>query len=221
MSNSKSLMKLKGAATIMAFVISSAAFASEAKITDAEYKAEADKMYSDLMLERVLPRVAFEDGFIVASRSEFSNGKLAVIDYTKHSSEKRFHMFDVKEHSYLGSTYVAHGSESGSSYANEFSNEVGSNKTSLGFYVAHEDYYGKNKHSIRMDGMSIGLNDNARKRAITMHASNYANPEYIKFNKRLGRSDGCFALPQDGIETIINRFKFGGIVYAYHDNKTR
>jgi hypothetical protein len=182
---------------------------------------DAAELYNELKLLNVIPKQAFINGYKMAANSKFSNGILVIIDFTKHSAKKRFFVIDLKERKLSHSTYVSHGLNSGGSYANVFSNELDSNKTSLGFMVTNETYFGKNGFSLRLDGMIKGLNDNLRRRHIVIHSSAYANQDFIEVNHRLGRSNGCFAIPEDVAGEIIKMIKGGAIVYSYHDGVIR
>lgn len=64
-----------------------------------------------------------------------SKSILTLIDFTKSSTEKRLFVFDMEQKKMLYSSVVSHGKNSGENYATSFSNEVGSYKSSLGFYL--------------------------------------------------------------------------------------
>lgn len=198
-------------------VVTKKPIAQQIKHTD----EDALKLFNELKLANVLSEQAFVNGYKMAMNSKFSNRILVVLDFTKHSAKKRLFVFDLDKREFLYSTFVSHGMNSGGSYANEFSNEPNSNKTSLGYMVTNETYYGKNGFSLRLDGMIKGLNDNLRKRHIVIHSSKYANPEFIEINHRLGRSNGCFAIPEKIAPELINKIKGGAIVYSYHDGVRR
>lgn len=110
---------------------------------------------------------------------------------------------------------VSHGKNSGNLYAKTFSNRVNSRQTSLGIYRAAETYHGKHGYSLRLDGLSEGLNDKARERAIVIHGADYANPAMIELSGRLGRSWGCPALPTDLSSRVIDVIKNGTFIYAF------
>ena len=91
--------------------------------------------------------------------------KLAVIDYSQPSSERRLWIFDLQRKRLLLRDFVAHGRKSGENFAEAFSNRLGSHQTSLGLFRTAESYSGKHGYSLRMDGLEPGLNDLARERA--------------------------------------------------------
>jgi len=144
-----------------------------------------------------------------------ADARLAVIDYSQPSTAKRLWVFDVVQDRLLHREYVAHGSGSGDNLARQFSNIDGSFQTSLGLYRTAETYIGKNGYSLRMDGLDPGFNDNARQRAIVMHGAWYANPDLIRSQGRLGRSQGCPALREQIAKVVIDELKQRNLVFAY------
>ena len=140
---------------------------------------------------------------------------LTLIDFTKPSTEKRLFVFDMKERKLLYSSVVAHGKNSGENYATSFSNEYGSYKSSLGFYLTETTYQGKNGYSLILNGLERGINDRARERAIVMHGAAYADPSVVGKGGRLGRSFGCPAVPQKLTRPIIDAIKGGSVMYIY------
>lgn len=131
-----------------------------------------------------------------------------------HRPKNVFYVVDVNKKKLIYNTYVAHGVNSGKKTATQFSNVVNSRKTSLGTFLTDTTYYGSNGYSLRLDGLSSGLNDKARERYIVVHGADYANPSFIKKNGYLGRSWGCPALPQKLSREIIDTIKGGSVIYA-------
>ena len=121
----------------------------------------------------------------------------------------------MKQHRLLFSSVVSHGKNSGGVYATSFSNEYGSYKSSLGFYLTEPTYQGKNGYSLILNGLERGINDRARERAIVMHGAAYADPSVVGKGGRLGRSFGCPAVPQKLTRPIIDAIKGGSVMYIY------
>jgi hypothetical protein len=140
---------------------------------------------------------------------------LTIIDFDKTSDKKRIYIIDIDKHQILYHSYVAHGQQTGELEAKDFSNRENSHQSSLGFYLTDNTYFGKHGLSLRLDGLSKGLNDNARKRNIVVHSADYVSEDYIKRNKRLGRSWGCPALPAEGYEEVIELIKDRSLLYIY------
>ena len=140
---------------------------------------------------------------------------LTLIDFSKPSTEKRLYVFDMKNRKMLFNSLVSHGRNSGGNYATSFSNEYGSYKSSLGFYLTESTYNGGNGDSLILNELEKGINDKAKERAIVVHGATYANPSVIKGGGRLGRSLGCPALPQKISKPIIDAIKGGSVMYIY------
>lgn len=169
-------------------------FAERAASSDVEAYAS---LYRSMQLEGVVNWKAFRQA--VAGYYKIDNRKrevLTLIDFSRPSTAKRLFVFDMRERKVLFSSVVSHGKNSGDNYATSFSNEYGSYKSSLGFYLTESTYQGKNGYSLILNGLEKGINDRARERAIVMHGAAYADPSVVSRGGRLGRSFGCPAVPQ-------------------------
>lgn len=176
---------------------------------------EWQNLYNEMKLDSIISPDAFQQAIngyhmIKQKKREF----LTLIDFSKASTEKRLFVLDMKNHKILFSSLVSHGKNSGEVYATSFSNRSGSYKSSLGFYLTQETYYGSNGYSLRLAGLEKGINDNARARAIVVHGAPYANPSVAR-NGRLGRSFGCPAIPQALTKPIIDTIKNGSVMFIY------
>ena len=143
------------------------------------------------------------------------DAKLAVIDYSRPSTDKRLWVFDVARNQLLFRELVAHGQGSGDNYATRFSNQDNSHQTSLGLFLTAETYIGNNGYSLKLDGVDRGFNDNARARAIVMHGAWYVSPEMVASKGRLGRSHGCPALNQGIARRVIDTMKGRQLLFSY------
>lgn len=182
-------------------------------------KMDGEQLFEEMQLGGVVNFLAFRQAVAGYNKiEEKSKSILTLIDFTKPSTEKRLFVFDMKEKKVLYSSVVSHGKNSGNNYATSFSNEVGSYKSSLGFYLTGNTYQGKNGYSLLLNGLEKGINDRARERAIVVHGAAYANPSICK-SGRLGRSFGCPALPQALTKPIINTIKDGSVLFIYANNK--
>jgi len=157
-------------------------------------------------------------GCAIRSGDADADARLAVVDYSRPSTQKRMWVFDVARGTLLHREYVSHGQGSGENVARKFSNIEGSYQTSLGLYRTAETYVGGNGYSLRMDGLDPGFNDNARQRAIVMHGAWYANPDLIRTQGRLGRSQGCPALREQVARVIIDDLKQRHLIFHYADD---
>ena len=142
-------------------------------------------------------------------------GLITIIDFEKPSTAKRFYTIDVLNKRVKYHTYVAHGRNTGENMATRFSNTPHSNQSSLGFYVTGETYVGSKGFSLRLDGKEAAFNDKIRSRAVVIHAADYATESWIRRYGRLGRSQGCPALPPHLNREIINAIKDKTPVFTY------
>jgi len=146
------------------------------------------------------------------NRNVFHNRRyIGVIDFTRSALERRFFVVDLKSGA-VESFAVAHGKGSDPVHKNRagrFSNKLGSNATSLGFYRTAEVYYGDHGRSLRLDGLST-TNSNARDRDIVIHAA-----WYVTGSTAFGRSNGCFAVDEKVRNRIVDKLGGGAMIYAY------
>lgn len=179
-----------------------------------------ETLYEEMHLEGVVDYTLFRRGLegyneLDPSRKEV----LTLIDFTKSSGEERFYVLDMKNKKLLFKTYVAHGKNSGKDFATAFSNKYGSYMSSPGFYRTENTYRGRNGYSLVLEGLEKGINDNAKKRAIVVHGSNYVSPAIADARGSVGRSLGCPALPREISRKVIDVIKNGSLLYI-HSNKS-
>lgn len=142
--------------------------------------------------------------------------RLAVIDYSRPSVERRMWVFDLSQRRLLQREFVAHGRESGELFAERFSNLPGSHQSSLGLFRGAKSYRGRHGHSLRLDGLEAGLNDLARARALVIHGADYVAPEWVQKYGRMGRSLGCPAVQQEVIRLVVDQLEDGQYLFAWH-----
>ena len=178
------------------------------------------QLYQEMQLEGIVNFTAFEQAIAGYNKiEEKSKEILTLVDFSKPSTEERFYVFDMRHKKLLFSSLVSHGKNSGGNYATSFSNENGSLKSSLGFFLTENTYQGKNGYSLVLNGLEKGINDRAKERAIVIHGAAYSNPSVIASSGRLGRSFGCPALPQAVSKPIINTIKGGSLLFIYANNQ--
>lgn len=145
---------------------------------------------------------------------------VTIADYSQSSTCKRLYVIDLKNKKLLFNTYVAHGRNTGDEYAKSFSNEEGSFKSSLGFYITEKPIVGSHTGlALLIKGVEKGFNDHALKREIIIHAADYATEKFIKKYGRLGRSLGCPVLPPEMNKAIIEHIKGGTCLFVYNPDK--
>jgi len=186
---------------------------------------EASELYDQIELKDAgLSKKAFQYAFTgytyLLSHHLLSNENIiTVCDFSQSSRNKRLYIIDLEEKSLLINTYVAHGRKTGGEFARSFSNRLNSHKSSLGFYITEQQYYGENGISLKIHGIERGFNDKADKRGIVIHGSDYVGADFLNWNKFNGRSFGCPAVPSNEIEEIIQTIKDGSCLFIYYPTK--
>lgn len=145
------------------------------------------------------------------SRSEL----IGIADYTQQSAQARFHLVDMVG-GRVTSFLVAHGrgsDPSHSGWVQYFSNAPGSLASSRGAYVTGDRYTGKYGLSLRLSGLDYS-NDKALERAIVVHGAPYVGEHMIREHGKLGRSEGCFAVPEGDLYAVLARLTPGHMIYA-------
>lgn len=135
----------------------------------------------------------------------------ALIDYTAPSNDRRMFLVD-RQTGEISKMAVAHGRYNASminthlshnknsiKWAKYFSNELGSNAPSSGFFVSGVEYEGKFGRSMVLHGLEEGINDNACQRAVVIH-------KHLMVTKSSARllSAGCPMISKDYIDHVIN-----------------
>ncbi len=144
-------------------------------------------------------------------------GIITIVDFSQSSTKKRLYVIDLLNKTLLFNTYVAHGRNTGEEYAEHFSNESGTHKSSLGFYITENPAMGATVGlSLIIKGVEKGFNDKAMQRAIIMHGADYATEDFITKHGRLGRSYGCPSVPPDLIKPVSETIKGGSCMFIYH-----
>ncbi len=140
---------------------------------------------------------------------------IGIADFNRASREPRFYIVDLRS-GFTTEHFVAHGrgSDPGhSGWLEMFSNDVGSEATSEGAYLTGDAYTGKFGWSMRLSGLDHS-NSNAEARAIVIHSAWYAEPRMVDSFGKLGRSEGCFALPGISHAEAMTRLGSGRLLYA-------
>ena len=145
-----------------------------------------------------------------------ASDRLAVIDYSKPSTEPRLWVFDLTRRTLLYHELVAHGRNTGENLATRFSNTPSSWQTSLGLFRTRNTYSGRNGYSLRMEGLEPGINDQAMSRALVIHGADYVNPLFASQQGRIGRSHGCPAVNNAIARPLIDTLKDGQYVFSYY-----
>lgn len=143
----------------------------------------------------------------VAQQGKLSNTRfITVIDYRKSILQKRLFVYDVKKKSIVLSSRVAHSFWSGLLYPAKFSNVEGSELSCSGTFLTDKDtYIGRFGRALRVDGITAGVNTNARRRSIVFHE----DPGFYNY------SMACFMTNKAVNEQLISMIKGRSLVVVY------
>ncbi|WP_223847300.1 murein L,D-transpeptidase catalytic domain family protein [Hymenobacter montanus] len=187
------------------------------------FEQRAAELYGKLALDAAgLPLAVFREGLVgyynlrSAAKPGAAPPILTLIDFSRPSHQKRLWVIDVDKAKVLFHTLVAHGKASGADVPLAFSNKGGSEMSSLGFYrTAPTTYTGKHGLSLKLVGLDPGFNTNAESRAVVVHGADYVCEDFVRAHGRLGRSQGCPALPVAETTAIVQTIKGGSVLYLH------
>jgi L,D-transpeptidase catalytic domain len=205
----------------IALAVKQAAIRTELRMVS----AQATEIYSDMDLrETGLSKKAFDCAWLGYHKLQkkgllHRTGILSICDFSQSSSRERMYVIDVRHRKLLFRTYVAHGINSGEEFASSFSNRPESCKSSLGFYVTRQTYYGTNGLSLRIDGLDKGFNDLASQRNIVIHGASYVSTHILQKYGVMGTTFGCPAIPTEMSTQIIPLVKNGTCFFIYYPSK--
>ena len=197
--------------------------ASNSKVT---FESKVSSLYNNLDAKNFkLPQLesftkALEGFYQLKQKGLIQNDILTLVDFSLSANSKRLWVIDMSTNTVLYHSLVAHGRNSGEEFATAFSNKSESYQSSLGFYLTGETYQGKHGLSLRLDGLERGINDKARERAVVIHGADYVSDSFIKQHKRLGRSQGCPALPVELNQEIIKTINDNSCLFIYHPSRS-
>ena len=196
-------------------VVKVAAVATPRKVSNT---AHLD-VYDQLNLSQAgLQKSVFEYALRGWQKIDTSRSLLTIVDLSQPSNRKRMYVVDLQNKKLLFNTYVSHGRNSGDLLANQFSNKQSSFQSSLGFYQTLNTYMGKHGLSLQLKGLEKGFNDNVYNRNIVLHGADYVCEDIIRKTGRLGRSQGCPAVPYAISKDIIQAVKGGTCLFVYAPN---
>ncbi len=173
-------------------------------------------LYDEFHLKGVIDFKLFQKAILGFKKYAGKKKVLAIADYSKPSDEKRFFVLDLINKKLLFSTWVAHGRNSGLKNTETFSNKPESYQSCPGFFKVGKPIVSpKHGQALLLYGLQKGINDNALKREIIIHAANYVGEDFISKYGRCGRSHGCPALPKEVIGEILPVLTEGSLLYIH------
>ena len=143
--------------------------------------------------------------------------RMYLVDFQKFSGDERLYEVDL-----IGGRVTAfrtcHGRGSDpqhSGFARTFSNTPESYMSSVGaFATAGAGWGSQQGPNVLLDGLEYS-NNLARDRAIIVHGADYADPEFLAREGKLGRSYGCFSTAHTDLPMLRERMGEGRLLFAY------
>jgi hypothetical protein len=143
--------------------------------------------------------------------------RMYLVDFQKFSGDERLYEVDL-----IGGRVTAfrtcHGRGSDpqhSGFARTFSNTPESYMSSVGAYATAGAGWGSQQGpNVLLDGLEYS-NNLARDRAIIVHGADYADPEFLAREGKLGRSYGCFSTAHTDLPMLRERMGEGRLLFAY------
>jgi hypothetical protein len=135
---------------------------------------------------------------------------LTIVDFSKPITEQRFFVIDLENREVIFKELVAHAAKSGEIYAKSFSNEVESEKNSIGFYATGRAYWSKTGYSLKLLGLENGFNDNAFARGIALHGAKKIHPQ---------KSKGCLVVLEDVVNQVVGVVENGACLFVYYPDE--
>jgi len=143
--------------------------------------------------------------------------RMYLVDFTKFSGDERLYEVDL-EGGEIVLIRTSHGRGSDpdhSGYARSFSNVPDSYKSSVGAYATAGAGWGAQQGpNVLLDGLEY-TNNLARERAIIVHGADYADPDFLAREGKLGRSYGCFSVAHTDLPRLRERMGEGRLLFAW------
>ncbi|MCV0415815.1 MAG: murein L,D-transpeptidase catalytic domain family protein [Brevundimonas sp.] len=143
--------------------------------------------------------------------------RMYLVDFQKFSGDERLYEVDL-EGGQVTVLRTCHGRGSDPShtgYAQRFSNTPDSNMSSVGAYATAGASWGSQQGpNVLLDGLEY-TNDKARERAIIIHGADYADPDFLAREGKLGRSYGCFSVAHADLPDLRERMGQGRLLFAW------
>ena len=143
--------------------------------------------------------------------------RMYLVDFKKFSGDERLYEVDLHGGAVtLMRTSHGRGSDPAhTGFAERFSNTPDSYMSSVGAYVTAGAGYGAQQGpNVLLDGLEYS-NDRARERAIIVHGADYADPDFLAREGKLGRSYGCFSVAHHDLPVLRERMGEGRLLFAW------
>ncbi len=192
--------------------------AIEAGISRTQYDIMINQFKNYDKLKAAANQEADQHKDLVGSKVIGNKNYVMFIDFSLSSAEERLYVINLVTGN-ISKFLVTHGMGSDinhNGYAESFSNEDSSHKSSLGLYISAGIYVGKHGESVRLHGLS-STNSNALTRAIVMHAASYVSENIADTQGHIGRSHGCPAMNALDWKLLKPKVSGGVLLLAYNE----
>lgn len=143
--------------------------------------------------------------------------RMYLVDFQKFSGDERLYEVDLHGGAViLMRTSHGRGSDPAhTGFARDFGNTPDSYMSSVGaFATAGAGYGAQQGPNVLLDGLEYS-NDRARERAIIIHGADYADPDFLAREGKLGRSYGCFSVAHADLPRLRERMGHGRLLFAW------
>ena len=163
------------------------------------------------LLERALAALDIHPGRITR------RARMYLVDFTKFSGDERLYEVDLEggEITLIRTSHGRGSDPSHTGYARRFSNTPDSHMSSVGAYATAGASHGAQQGpNVLLDGLEY-TNNLARERAIIVHGADYADPDFLAREGKLGRSYGCFSVAHHDLPRLRERMGDGRLLFAW------
>ncbi len=143
--------------------------------------------------------------------------RMYLVDFTKFSGDERLYEVDLHGGlvTLMRTTHGRGSDPSHTGFAQQFSNTPDSYMSSVGAYATAGAGWGAQQGpNVLLDGLEYS-NNLARDRAIIVHGADYADPDFLAREGKLGRSYGCFSVAHGDLPTLRERMGEGRLLFAW------
>ncbi|MFC0632558.1 murein L,D-transpeptidase catalytic domain-containing protein [Brevundimonas balnearis] len=143
--------------------------------------------------------------------------RIYLVDFKKFSGDERLYEVDMVSGAVtvFRTTHGRGSDPAHTGFAERFSNEPDSHMSSVGAYATAGPNWGPQQGAnVLLDGLEY-TNNLARDRAIIVHGADYADPDFLAREGKLGRSYGCFSVAHADLQPLRERMGEGRLLFAW------
>lgn len=209
--SANSMAAVRGAALPAATLDASAARVTLATTVDPAPPLDPRSLVRKDLMDRALAALD------IHHRKIPQRDRMYLVDFKRFSGEERLFEVDLISGE-VKAFRTCHGRGSDpthSGFAQNFSNTPESHMSSVGAYATAGASHGAQQGpNVLLDGLEYS-NDRARERAIIIHGADYADPDFLAREGKLGRSYGCFSTSHADLLPLRERMGEGRLLFAF------